>query len=173
VQGTYLYIILLHDHLTCSRACTASAIRLYHSVLLYSATDQTYRGALMGKWAEPELTFGFLVVCLPVFPTFFKYISERPAVQKLFGCVSVRKPIITETNQTENSNHVATIGSGSTDQSGRKKMRDMDIEFAELTRPDSREELSSRDGSLREGWDGRDKGMHDECRSPKKEITPV
>jgi hypothetical protein len=171
-QGTFPYIILLHDHLTYFRACAASAIRLYHAILLYSATDQTYRGALMGKWAEPELTFGFLVVCLPVFPTFFKHIYEKPAVQKLFGRVSVRRPIITETDM-ENSNHVATIGSGSTDPNGRKKMGDMDIEFAELTRPDSREELSSRDGSLREEWNERDKGMHDECRSPKKEDMPV
>jgi hypothetical protein len=49
----------------------------------------------------------------------------------------------------------------------------MDLEFAESPRPDSREDLSSRDGSLREEWGGRDKGTHDECRSPKKEITPV
>jgi hypothetical protein len=154
----YNYITTLTRH----RACAASAIRLYHAVLLYSAIDQTYRGALMGKWAEPELTFGFLVVCLPVVPAFFKHIYQKPAVQNLFGCFSRHKAIATQSDRTENSNHAATIGS---DQSGRKKMRDTDIEFAELTRPDSREERASRDD---EEWDERDKDMHDGSRSSEK-----
>ena len=128
----------------------------------------------MGKWAEPELTFGFLVVCLPVVPTFFKHICQKPAIQKLFGFFSRHKAISTQSDRTENSNHAATIGSGSTDQSVRRKMRDMDIEFAELTRPDSREDMSSRDGgSLQEEWDERDKNTRDGGKSSEEECITV
>ncbi|KAF1360452.1 hypothetical protein EJ07DRAFT_23357, partial [Lizonia empirigonia] len=55
-------------------ACATSAIRIYYAIRLYYSTDQTYRAALMGKWAEPELTFGFLAACLPVLPALIKHL---------------------------------------------------------------------------------------------------
>jgi hypothetical protein len=166
-----------------SRACVASAIRLYHAVLLDTATDQTYRGALMGKWSEPELMFGFLVACLPVVPNFVRHIYHLPGMQKICCCVAQRKSNLTPSDLTMGDKHIVTIGS---DESGRsKKMLDRDIEFAELTRPDSMDCRSSkRASSEQDEWhdemhEERHEERHDENKAvheislPEKTKEPV
>ncbi|KAH7061902.1 hypothetical protein BKA63DRAFT_527045 [Paraphoma chrysanthemicola] len=57
-------------------ALGTSIARLYYAVQMNRSDDKTYYAALMGKWAEPELTFGFLAICLPVFPSFMKKVKS-------------------------------------------------------------------------------------------------
>ena len=130
-----------------SSACAASSIRLYYAIRLYYSTDQTYRAALMGKWAEPELTFGFLAACLPVLPAFIKHLLRTSVGLKIRGFWT-QSPL-TDGRSTEGrydrsgGRQVKTIGSYG--RSGEKSSRitkvvEMNIEFEELTR-------ESRDGT--------------------------
>ncbi|UPX11656.1 uncharacterized protein EKO05_0002250 [Ascochyta rabiei] len=123
-------------------ACAASSIRLYYAVRLYYSTDQTYRAAVMGKWAEPELTFGFLAACLPVLPAFLKHLLRTPVglkVRSLWTQSPVSKAQTDEEgcDASRGGRQVRTIGSygRSAEKSGRiTKCVEMDIEFEELTR---------------------------------------
>lgn len=54
------------------RACTTSSIRLYYSAKLADGKDVTYHLGIMGLWTLPEMTSGFLAMCLPVSPKFFQ-----------------------------------------------------------------------------------------------------
>lgn len=138
-------MLMFHDS-----ACAASTIRLYYSNLLYYSTDQTYRGAVMGKWAEPELTFGFLAACLPVLPAFIKQLLHTPLGVRMCGLWS--SSLATGGKSTgpydfSGGRQVRTIGSngrGNEKSSRITKVVEMDIEFEELTR-------ESRDGSAGEG----------------------
>jgi len=104
----------------------------------------------MGKWAEPELTFGFLAACLPVLPAFIKHILRTPLGIKMRG-------FWTSSPVTDNSctgqydfsggRQIRTIGShGRANENNSRitKVVEMDIEFEELTR-------ESRDGLTGEG----------------------
>ncbi|KAF3046373.1 hypothetical protein E8E12_005915 [Didymella heteroderae] len=127
-------------------ACAASAIRLYYAIRLYQSTDQTYRGAVMGKWAEPELTFGFVAACLPVLPAFIKHLLRTPLGLEVRGLWTSRP--LTDGRSTGKHDfsagrQVRTIGShGRSNEKNSRiiKVVEMNIEFEELTR-------ESRDGA--------------------------
>lgn len=133
------------------RACTASSVRLYYAVRLYNSTDLTYHAALMGKWAEPELTFGFLAACLPVMPAFVKHIL-RTSFGRRVRSLWTQSPLTDGKStgaQTVGSGgrQVRTIGSyGRSGEKGSRitKVVEMDVEFEELTR----ETRMSRDGAV-------------------------
>ncbi|KAJ4984261.1 integral membrane protein [Stagonosporopsis vannaccii] len=132
-------------------ACTASSVRLYHAIRLYYSTDLTYRAALMGKWAEPELTFGFLAACLPVLPAFLKHVLRTSFGLKIRSLWTQSPPTegISTGGQYGGSGgrQVRTIGSyGRSGEKGSRitKVVEMDIEFEELTR----ETRVSRDGAV-------------------------
>ena len=100
----------------------------------------------MGKWAEPELTFGFLAACLPVLPAFIKHILCTPLGLKIRG-LWTQSPL-TDGRSTggkydaSGGRQVRTIGScGRSAEKGSRitKIVEMDIEFEELTR-ESRDE---------------------------------
>ncbi|KAF1932126.1 uncharacterized protein M421DRAFT_285051 [Didymella exigua CBS 183.55] len=127
-------------------ACGASAVRLYYAIRLYHSTDLTYSAALMGKWAEPELTFGFLAACLPVLPAFIKHLVRTQLGLKVRGLWTSRP--LSDGRSTEKfdgsaGRQVRTIGSyGRGNEKGSRitKVIELDIEFEELTR-------ESRDGA--------------------------
>ncbi|KAH6637888.1 hypothetical protein C7974DRAFT_451058 [Boeremia exigua] len=131
-------------------ACAASSVRLYHTVRLYHATDQTYRGALMGKWAEPELTFGFLAACLPVLPAFVKHVMRTSfglRVRRLWTQSPPSDGKSSGRYAGSSGRQVQTIGSyGKSVEKGSRitKVVEMDIEFEELTR-------ESQDGAVPDG----------------------
>ena len=128
---------------------------MYYAIRLYYSTDQTYRGAVMGKWAEPELTFGFLAACLPVLPAFIKHLLRTPLGVKMRG-LWTSSPVTEgpsagrrSTGQYDLSGgrQVRTVGSHgrANDKNSRiTKVVEMDIEFEELTR-------EPRDGEAGEG----------------------
>lgn len=132
------------------RACTASSVRLYYAICLYYSTDLTYRAALMGKWAEPELTFGFMAACLPVMPAFLKRILRTSFGQKIRS-LWTQSPLTDAKSSGaqyggSGGRQVRTIGSyGKSGEKGSRitKVIEMDIEFEELTR----ETRVSRDGT--------------------------
>ncbi|KAF2727304.1 hypothetical protein EJ04DRAFT_595374, partial [Polyplosphaeria fusca] len=66
-------------------ACTCSAVRIYYATMLSLSPDKTYHIGIMGKWAEPELTFGFLAACMPVFPNFFRHLLGLPCIVNMTG----------------------------------------------------------------------------------------
>lgn len=95
----------------------------------------------MGKWAEPELTFGFLAACLPVLPAFIKRVLRTSFGLRLRGLWTQSPP--TEGSSTRGQyggsggRQVRTIGSyGRSGEKGSRitKVIEMDIEFEELTR---------------------------------------
>jgi hypothetical protein len=111
-------------------------VRLYYSI------DQTYRAALMGKWAEPELTFGFLAACLPVLPAFIKHLLRTRVGLSVRG-LWTQSPLSKATAGEEEyaasggARQIKTIGSyGRSDgKSGRiTKVVELDVEFEDLTR---------------------------------------
>ncbi len=96
-----------------------SAFRLYYTVLLYNAVDQTYAVGRMVKWAEPELTLGFLATCLPVLPTIMRHISSQHTLRTGHSAAAAN-PDGSGTNSSVMGNRIT------------KKVV-MDIEFAQLT----------------------------------------
>ena len=104
----------------------------------------------MGKWAEPELVFGFLAACLPVSPAFVKHIRRSALGMKIRGLWTASPPTDGKASGGPydgldgSSRQVRTIGSD-----GRGKERganivkvvEMDIEFEELTR-ESKDEIA-------------------------------
>lgn len=104
----------------------------------------------MGKWAEPEITFGFLAACLPVLPAFIKHIVHTPLGIRMCGLWTLSSATggkSTGPYDLGEGRQVKTIGSNgrrNEKQSRITKVVEMDIEFEELTR-------ESRDGSTGEG----------------------
>jgi hypothetical protein len=103
----------------------------------------------MGKWAEPELTFGFLAACLPVLPAFIKQLFRTPLGNCVRGLWTSSPATDGPSTQYDFSGgrQVRTIGShGRANEKNSRitKVVEMDIEFEELTR-------ESRDGSVGEG----------------------
>jgi hypothetical protein len=103
----------------------------------------------MGKWAEPELTFGFMAACLPVLPAFIKHIF-RTSLGRKIRALWTQSPL-TERDAGSEGRQVQTIGSygpaggrSAEKREGITKCVEMDIEFAELTR-------ESRDGTSHHG----------------------
>jgi hypothetical protein len=134
-----------------SRACIASAIRLYYAVRLFHSTDLTFSYGIMGKWIEPELTLGFMAACLPVFPAFIKSLARTAWGQKLrFWTSTSRGKTLPGGNACRGKNsagEIETVGSKEI----RKKV-EMDIEFAELTT--GSEERVEGVGERRDGGGG-------------------
>jgi hypothetical protein len=101
----------------------------------------------MGKWAEPELTFGFLAACLPVLPAFIKHLLRTSVGRKVRG-LWTSSPL-TDRSSTGKYNSsegrqgktIGSSGRGNEKEGRTTKAVEMDIEFEELTR-----EL--RDGAL-------------------------
>lgn len=108
----------------------------------------------MGKWAEPELTFGFLAACLPVLPAFIKRLLRMPLsirIRSLWTSSLVTDGPSTGQYDSSGGRQARTIGShgrGNEKNSRTEKIADMDIEFEELTR-------ESRGGST---WEERSRG---------------
>lgn len=104
----------------------------------------------MGKWAEPELTFGFIAACLPVLPAFIKHIFRTPLgirVRGLWTSSPVTEDRSAGQYDLSGGRQIRTIGShGRANEKSHRitKVVEMDIEFEELTR-------ESRDGSADEG----------------------
>lgn len=94
----------------------------------------------MGKWAEPELTFGFLAACLPVLPAFVKHLSRTELglkVRGLWTSSPVSDGRSTGKYDGSGGRQIKTIGSyGRSAEKGSRitKVVEMDIEFEELTR---------------------------------------
>lgn len=63
--------------LTVFSACITTDIRLYYSVGFTHSADMTYTAALVARWAEAELTCGFLVACLPYLPNLVKHVKNN------------------------------------------------------------------------------------------------
>lgn len=96
----------------------------------------------MGKWAEPELTFGFLAACLPVLPAFVKHIL-RTSIGLKVRSLWTSSPLTDGTSKKgpycgSSGRQVRTIGSygKNAKEKGAKitKVVEMDIEFEELTK---------------------------------------
>ncbi|KAH7076445.1 hypothetical protein BKA63DRAFT_282814 [Paraphoma chrysanthemicola] len=126
-------------------ACIASAVRLFYAVRLNYTADLTFVAGQMGKWVEPELTFGFLAACLPVAPAFVKHV--RRGIRRLRG-----QPLSTDQSYTSRENGKRSyaygggskgkvIGHGSARKGEITKCVETDIEFSELTRERSQEAL--------------------------------
>jgi hypothetical protein len=103
----------------------------------------------MGKWAEPELTFGFMAACLPVSPAFVKHLRRSSLGLKIRGLWTSSPLTDGKTSggpydgPDESSQQVRTIGShGKRKKRGSKilKVVEMDIEFEKLTR-ESKDEI--------------------------------
>ena len=94
----------------------------------------------MGKWAEPELTFGFLAACLPVLPAFIKHLLRTSLGLKIRGLWTQSPLTGISTGGRDygsGARQVRTIGSYG--RSGERcsritKIVELDIEFEELTR---------------------------------------
>lgn len=97
----------------------------------------------MGKWAEPELTFGFLAACLPILPAFVKHLLRTPIGLRLRSLWTQSPVTERSSSGAAGAHHVQTIGSygrSAEKESRITKVVEMDIEFEELTRV-------SRDGA--------------------------
>lgn len=57
-------------------AIASAVVRLYYCIELQRTDDTTYYSWLAGMWALAEITFGFLVACLPAFPQFFRKVTQ-------------------------------------------------------------------------------------------------
>lgn len=57
--------------------CIASVVRAYYTWYLIGSTDISWNSVGMGIWAALEMSFGVVVVCLPVSPRFYKHLRER------------------------------------------------------------------------------------------------
>jgi len=105
----------------------------------------------MGKWAEPELTFGFMAACLPVMPAFIKRVLRTSFGLKVRG-LWTQSPLIEGKSSRgqyggSGGRQVQTIGSyGRSGEKGHRitKVIEMDVEFEELTWETRR----SRDGTV-------------------------
>ena len=111
----------------------------------------------MGKWAEPELTFGFMAACLPVSPAFVKHIRRSSLGLKIRGLWTASPLPDGKASGGPydgldgNSRQVRTIGSdGRGKERGAEIVRvvEMDIEFEELTR-ESKDEIVPGPGRSR------------------------
>lgn len=95
----------------------------------------------MGKWAEPEMVFGFLAASLPVLPAFIKHVRGTALGLKMRG-LWTSSPLTDARSRTEpcngsNGPDIVTIGScGRGGEKGNRIMKviETDIEFEELTR---------------------------------------
>ncbi|KAH7128504.1 hypothetical protein B0J11DRAFT_578702 [Dendryphion nanum] len=79
-------------------ALASSIARLHYTIKMHYSEDKTYYAALMGKWSEPELTCGFLAICLPVLPAFIKKLKNAAA-----GCGIFSFRILSPTADTDKS----------------------------------------------------------------------
>tara|TARA_R110002003_G_scaffold126_47_gene11828 strand:- start:10268 stop:11215 length:948 start_codon:yes stop_codon:yes gene_type:complete len=130
-------------------ACMASAFRLFYAVRLYHTADLTFVAGQMGKWIEPELTFGFLAACLPVLPAFVRHIrrgvGRHRAQLASTGPSYTSKKDGTRIYAYGGGSRGMVVGHGSANGSPRKgeitKCVETDIEFEELTRGRSQEAL--------------------------------
>lgn len=86
-------------------ACFSSLIRLYYSVRLSKSRDITYNVGLLGLWSLPEMTSGFLAICLTVSPRFFQSLKHvaRPS------WISISRPRLDRSLRT--ANHLSQFNS--------------------------------------------------------------
>lgn len=122
----------------------------------------------MGKWAEPELTFGFLAACLPVLPAFVKHVLRTKVGTRLRG-LWTQSPLSDAPSSA--ARRVRTVGSGTSGDAGKRKtitkVVRMDIEFELLTAEEgfgtgegaSRASSRSRERERDEEWGGEGKGQ--------------
>lgn len=104
----------------------------------------------MGKWAEPELTFGFLAACLPVLPAFIKHLLRTSLGQQLRSLWTQSPASQDSSAGAASGPHVQTIGSArSAEKSRITKVVEMDIEFEELTRESRDAEAGPADEASR------------------------
>lgn len=125
-------------------ACVASAFRLRYAIALYRSSDITYQAALMGKWADPELTCGFLAACLPVLPSFVRHVRSRRLFVRTMAMLGLRRAQLPSTPTWPSSG-------GSTRKKGGPVT---DIEFDELVRrPDGASARSSLGDRMEGSWE--------------------
>jgi len=78
-------------------ACAFSIIRVFYTFRLASSNDTSYYAILLGLWGIAEVAMGYLCVCLPVIPQFFKI---------------VRPKIIEFTSRSRSSTLISTFNQG-------------------------------------------------------------
>lgn len=79
---TVSYVLLLSlSYLTCvlSSACISAGVRLYGAIMIFSSNKSRlfYWIDFAALCTYPEIASGFLILCLPVFPNFIKYLRTR------------------------------------------------------------------------------------------------
>ena len=89
----------------------------------------------MGKWIEPELTFGFLAVGVPVLPAFVKYVGckVRGVECQPSGPGPSTKGSSTWNPGLERGRYASGGGSDANGKGGFAKMEEEDIEFGDWT----------------------------------------
>ena len=107
----------------------------------------------MVKWAEPELTLGFLATCLPVLPTIIKRVYRQHTSRTGHSAVVV--------NDDGSGTNSSVLGNRIT-----KKVV-MDIEFAQLTALEDGDHRSDSLHSLNGGSDA------DKSQLQQYEVLPI
>jgi hypothetical protein len=59
------------------RACLASIMRLYYSILLVTSNDITWRLAYATYWGFSEIAIGLICCCLPTIPKFVQFVGPK------------------------------------------------------------------------------------------------
>lgn len=54
-----------------------SIMRTYYTWQLAKSPDKSYKVALVGLWAEGELSIGIIIGCTPVMPRFFQNVGSK------------------------------------------------------------------------------------------------
>lgn len=68
---------------TANRSCGSSTVRLYFTIEVWKTHDVSYYMGMVGVWTYPEITFGFLVACLPIMPKFLRVMAKKPLVGRV------------------------------------------------------------------------------------------
>lgn len=103
----------------------------------------------MGIWSCPEITCGFLVICLPVLPKFLKHLGNKPFASKMNGAFRrlIRRNPIPKAQET---------GDGPNDDQHKEPGANVmisDIEFHELMQRTGDAEIDTLNSSRTGGDD--------------------
>ncbi|PVH97403.1 hypothetical protein DM02DRAFT_82271 [Periconia macrospinosa] len=130
----------------------SAVVRLVYLIILDTAADATYYSGLVGLWAFLEITFGFLVACLPVVRGFFTLLRDSSAVSALrallYSTFMRQRPSLVSSSTTATvKGGVPSLRNAAQPQYQSADPHVSDIEYHELV-------VNSRDSWVSEGEPG-------------------
>jgi hypothetical protein len=139
-------------------AGVCASLRFFYFFEIRRNGDYTYASAMMSIWSVPEITIGFVVMCLPTLPRLLTHLKHKPLVSSISRSLKTGFWARKSTSRGSDGSAGRPAASGEDRFAARKLRANVivtDIEFHQLVEKTESDSTVDQDSGVHVGQEGR------------------